>query len=105
MSYAGLGQDKTAQDWATGIRAGGELVSSIISAATRGPGSPTSPTTSSTDAATTYSPPYAVPESSSSSSWTIPLVVGGIAIVGIGAFILISRKSVKENRGRGRRRK
>lgn len=102
MSYAGLGQDRTAQDWAAGIRAGGELVSSLITAANRGSGTTSSAPPPSS--APPYIPPY-TPPPSSGSSWTIPLLVGGVAIVGIGAYFMISRRSVNANRARRSRRR
>lgn len=101
MSYSGLGQDRTAQDWAAGIRTGGELISSIIGAASGGSRTPTT-----TMPAPMYTPTtdvyYPTTQNTSDGSWTIPLLIGGTLIVGIGAYLLISRRSVKANRRRVR---
>lgn len=112
MSYTGLGQqntsDRTARDWAAGIRAGGEILSSIVGAASGGGASATTPSTAYPSTAYPGTDPYAsaYPYSTTTteSSWTIPLLVGGVAIVGIGAYFLMSRRSVKANRRSRRRR-
>lgn len=111
MSYRfkGLGQtakpsapteDRTVSDWTAAARAGGDIVSGIIRAATS-PGTPAAP------AEPTYAEPAYYPtayQSSSDSSWVLPVVIGGMALLGIGAFVMMRRRPVSANKRRKRRR-
>lgn len=112
MSYRfkGLGQtakpsapteDRTVSDWTAAARAGGDIVSGIIRAATS-PGAPTTPAAEPTYAEPAYYP--TAYQSPSDSSWVLPVVIGGMALLGIGAFVMMRRRPVSANKRRKRRR-
>lgn len=90
--------DRTAQDWATGIQAGGSVISSIIGAATGQ--QPAATTTPAADPAATYTPPTPV-----TPDWYWPVVIGvGVTVLGGIAYLGVSAKRpVSANRRRGRR--
>lgn len=85
--------DRTVADWTAGLRAGGDIASGIITAF-RGPTTPA--TTPVVDETVYYTPTTSPTES----SWTLPIVVGGIALLGIGAFVMLRKKPVSANRRR-----
>lgn len=111
MSYKGMGS--TATDIAAVASAAGTAAAQIIAAASGG-GAATTPyaANATIDPATgmpygTINPatgqPYGTPALPPETSYTVPLVIGGLAVIGIGGYLFMKRGAVRANRRRVRR--